>query len=473
MSYFRSVINTAEYSPSQLLMLASFAMNDLGWQYAFENQTTLIGRSKMGLFSQGHKIKIVSEQDGIMIESRSLYFDLLNQQVNRKNVESLIEYIGHNKILYPQEQLSELHQSTFNTILGEQQFHNSGSSASDRIVLQKGAYLMTYSLIGVNILLYGIMVCSGVSLFDPGIMDLHKWGANMRLYTLGGEWWRLITSIFLHGGVGHLLTNMLFLFFVGRYLEPVIGKWRFAIIYLCTGVISSLATIWWSGAVQSVGASGAIFGMYGTFIALLTTHLIDARIRFRLLQSFIIFIVYSLMSGMQAGIDNAAHTGGLISGMIFGFMVYVSMKHDKAKLFSSLIVLITLLVSVLYLTSKKKDKIQLIRYTNSYSDWENIASTVRTGLNLKTQQEKIYSLEIIARPAWAHCSKLLDSMMTLKPEKELSKEKIMLLKRYIDAKITENDLLIIATKMDSINTIALDNIRGVIYDKLDSLKKIK
>ena len=115
------------------------------------------------------------------------------------------------------------------------------------------------------------MVFAGLGFISFNGQDLLKWGANFRPSTIYGEWWRLLTNTFLHGGLMHLLSNMFGLLFVGTFVEPILGRTRFLIIYLVTGILASCASIWWYAATVSIGASGAIFGLYGLFLGLLLT----------------------------------------------------------------------------------------------------------------------------------------------------------------------------------------------------------
>ncbi len=190
-------------------------------------------------------------------------------------------------------------------------------------------YFITPIIMYINIIIFIIMVITGVDMMEPDNESLLNWGANFRPLTLDGEWWRLITNCFLHIGIFHLLMNMYALMYIGILLEPLIGKLRFAIAYLLTGFAASLTSLWWNDLTISAGASGAIFGMYGLFLALLLTKLIDKSARKELLTSISIFVVYNLVYGLKGGIDNAAHIGGLISGLIVGFALYSGIKKPE------------------------------------------------------------------------------------------------------------------------------------------------
>ncbi|WP_429383781.1 rhomboid family intramembrane serine protease [Mucilaginibacter sp. UYCu711] len=194
------------------------------------------------------------------------------------------------------------------------------------LFVPREGYFITPILIDINILIFIIMVMSGVGILLPDGEDVLKWGANFRASTLGGEWWRLLTNIFLHFGILHLLLNMYALMYIGVLLEPYLGKAKFLTAYLFAGIIASLTSIYWHPFTISAGASGAIFGMYGVFLAMLTTNFISREARKPLLISIGVFVVFNLANGVKAGIDNAAHIGGLLSGFIIGYAYYPSLK---------------------------------------------------------------------------------------------------------------------------------------------------
>ena len=127
----------------------------------------------------------------------------------------------------------------------------------------------------------------------------------------------------------------------------MLGKVKYITAYLCTGIIASVVSLWWhKDGINSAGASGAIFGLYGLFLALLTTNLIPKQMRQPLLQSIVIFVVYNLAYGMKGGVDNAAHVGGLISGFIIGYIYVFGIKKEKQNEKTALIVPLVLLLSI-------------------------------------------------------------------------------------------------------------------------------
>jgi rhomboid protease GluP len=189
---------------------------------------------------------------------------------------------------------------------------------------------VTYAIMAINVVVFVLMAMNGAGIFEANSLVHIKWGSNYTPLTLSGDWWRLITNVFIHFGIIHLAMNMYCLYMVGVYLEPMLGKVKYTVAYLCTGVLASLVSLWWhKDGVNSAGASGAIFGMYGLFLALLTTNLIPKQMRQPLLQSIGIFVIYNLAYGMKGGVDNSAHIGGLISGFVIGYIYVLGIKKEK------------------------------------------------------------------------------------------------------------------------------------------------
>lgn len=184
------------------------------------------------------------------------------------------------------------------------------------------SYLVTPILVYINATILLFMTLSGISFLHPTAQELYLCGGNLRAATVHGDWWRLVTYMFLHAGILHFATNSFGLLYIGMFLEPMIGKLRFAASYLLAGIGAGLLSIAMHTNSVGVGASGAIFGMYGVFLALLTTGYLKKTYRKTMLRSILFFVVLNLMYGLQGNIDNAAHIGGLISGFIVGRLYY-------------------------------------------------------------------------------------------------------------------------------------------------------
>lgn len=147
---------------------------------------------------------------------------------------------------------------------------------------------------------------------------LLRWGANFGPLTAGGEWWRLGTAVFLHGGAVHLGVNLWALWVGGRLVERLFGSAVLLILYLLAGFAGSIGSVLLHPqGVISVGSSGAVFGVFGALLAFLATHrrAIEPRALWHVAVPAIVFVIASLAFGVaQPGIDNAAHLGGLAAG---------------------------------------------------------------------------------------------------------------------------------------------------------------
>ena len=182
---------------------------------------------------------------------------------------------------------------------------------------------LTHVLFGANVAVFLAMALSAGSV-DFGGLDLRPWGANVGPLTLTGQWWRLFTYMFLHGGLMHIGFNMWCLWELGSLCESLYGRWTYAAIYFITGIAAGLTSVAWNPHVVSVGASGAIFGLAGAMIAsfyLGEFSLPSVAIK-GTLRSLVIFAVFNLFLGQFfGGIDNACHVGGLVSGLIVGALI--------------------------------------------------------------------------------------------------------------------------------------------------------
>jgi rhomboid protease GluP len=183
-----------------------------------------------------------------------------------------------------------------------------------------------YTVVAANVLVWAMNVAAGLSPTRPMSPELFAWGANAAsAVVLDGQWWRLLTAAFLHGGVVHLTFNMLGLWEAGKQLCRLLGNGQFWLVYLASALAGSSASLHYAAQHSiSVGASGAVFGVLG---ALLTAswhyrRLVPPTNLRRLWTGLGFFIGYSLLHGFtQENVDNAAHVGGLVCGMLLGLML--------------------------------------------------------------------------------------------------------------------------------------------------------
>jgi rhomboid protease GluP len=187
----------------------------------------------------------------------------------------------------------------------------------------KEGYFITPILVILNLLMFIVLTAVGVNILEPEPLDLMAWGGNFRAARIEGEWWRLITGSFLHNGFIQFALNMYALIAIGWMIEPQIGKANFLGAYLSAAVVSGMTNLLWlDDATVSTGAAGAIFGVYGVFIALLSTNVIERANRPIVIVNTLIFMAYTLLTGLKPGMSNSANVAGMVTGMLIGYCLY-------------------------------------------------------------------------------------------------------------------------------------------------------
>jgi membrane associated rhomboid family serine protease len=192
------------------------------------------------------------------------------------------------------------------------------------LIAQSPKTPVTYGLVILCVCVYVTTAFGTNHVFGFDGRSLISVGSNFGPYTTDGDWWRLLTSMFLHAGIIHLAFNMWALASFGPVVERLYGSASYALIYLVAGIAGSLASVSWSPAINSVGASGAIFGLLGALIA--TQMRSDGSIPISELRplrnSSLIFTGCALSAGLlSTGVDNAAHLGGVATGFILGLVL--------------------------------------------------------------------------------------------------------------------------------------------------------
>ena len=190
--------------------------------------------------------------------------------------------------------------------------------------------LATKALVAANVVVFVLMALSTGALLAPDTDALIAWGSNFGPSTLDGQWWRLLTSMFLHVGVIHIAFNMWVLWDAGQLVERLVGSVGFVVLYMISGLSGSLASVYWNPYVNSAGASGAVFGVFGAllgFIVLRGDSVPKSLLR-RLRTSGFTFLALNLAIGFSVRwIDNAAHIGGMAAGFACGLLMSQPLKR--------------------------------------------------------------------------------------------------------------------------------------------------
>lgn len=194
------------------------------------------------------------------------------------------------------------------------------TSFSDALLHDPRTWSMTHILIFINVVVFLWELGTGVSLSgsnDHGWVLTHGWLAGPYLTDGYHQYWRLLTSGFIHESILHIGMNMLSLWFVGRSLEPAIGKTYFAAVYFTSLLAGSFGVLLFTPDSPALGASGAIFGIFGALIMLAHSR------RIPLWQSGMLpMLIFNLVFTLTVpGVSIGAHVGGLVAGCITGKIV--------------------------------------------------------------------------------------------------------------------------------------------------------
>jgi len=190
----------------------------------------------------------------------------------------------------------------------------------------------TTGLMVINVLVFFLLSLRGDT--ESGYFMLQYGAMYEPLVTEGHEYYRLITSLFLHFGIQHLLNNMVMLGALGYQLENEIGRIKFLLIYFISGIGGNLCSLYWNVShgeqVISAGASGAIFGLMGALLYIVAVN--RGRLGRLSGRGMLIMVALSLYFGLtSSGVDNSAHIGGLICGILITVLLYRRKRMDHSQ----------------------------------------------------------------------------------------------------------------------------------------------
>lgn len=354
-STFSETIPLQGLTREQFLVIAVGVVQELGWEIDSITHTGLKAYTYIQSSEERLLVQLRIERFLAVIISESVNIDKADPSDIPKPVLLFLSKLYHSNFVFNTKEL-DMRYKALEPHLVDMDLDAKGQNASAFKEMKKEffslwkfrtGYFFTPLLLISNFIIFALTIVYERFTLESYGQTLISWAANGRSYTLNGEVWRLFTSCFLHVDIIHLFMNMIALYIIGFSLEPYLNNSKFAVAYLLTGIMGSVFSLYWHADSISVGASGAIFGLYGVFIALLTTSLIPASKREILLPSMIVFIGYYLLGGMKGNTDNAAHIGGLLSGLVVGYAYYPTLKNrDDIKLHYTVLVLLTFFVFI-------------------------------------------------------------------------------------------------------------------------------
>jgi membrane associated rhomboid family serine protease len=196
--------------------------------------------------------------------------------------------------------------------------------------------IVTLSLIAINVGVYLAELAIGGStdgtnnwIYEHGALVMNAvYGNGAPAGVAQGEWWRIISAAFLHYGPLHLLLNMYSLYYAGTLLEQVIGRWRFLLLYMASGIAGSAGALWLSPNAITVGASGAIFGILGgLFVLERSRHIATGG------QVAMLIVLNLIFTFTFGGISIGGHLGGLFAGVV---LMWLMLQFRRSMLYSVL-----------------------------------------------------------------------------------------------------------------------------------------
>jgi rhomboid protease GluP len=359
-----AVIPLGDYNAGYYLTLLYHAFQNLGWQINYFNHDGIIAYTPISWASYAEEVSVRIENGNALFKSECVgyQFFFYDYGKNEKNLRLLygeLEYVEY----HLQNNLAETTQELMDSV-PENQFMSMlnppmGAKEQLRTFLsaftpQKN-YFVTPLLVLVNVAVYIVtFVTTVVALVllmvkiagtdhTINVQNVYLMlGFNHRAQVLHGEVWRLLTSIFLHFSFLHIAGNMIVLIYIGSLIEIKLGRRNYLLLYICCGICASMVSVMWNDAKVSGGASGAIFGLFGILLALLSTPFYDPAPKRALLISTGIFVAYNIIPvGKQ--IDHAAHFGGLIAGYLLGWLAYLGLKYSRQNLVMAGYVALTVL----------------------------------------------------------------------------------------------------------------------------------
>lgn len=496
MPRYEQYITPASGDVKTVIATCYAAFSNLGWDIKYAAENRLFAYTPKTVFSNSMEVAVVYENSNLLVSSEMISgesFDLAKK--NKKNVDKFFaEFEAVQQKITP-AQIESL-QTTIDALLVQTRIV-AEEEVKELAELQEamnlgGNLTVTYAIIAVNALVFILMAFNGAGIFDANGLVHIKWGSNFGLLTKSGDWWRLFTCMFLHFGIIHIALNMYALYSIAMYLEPMLGKAKFLVAYVCTGVLASVLSLWWhSEPVNSAGASGAVFGMYGVFLGLLTTNLIPKKVRQSLLQSIVIFVIYNLAYGLKGGIDNAAHVGGLLSGLAIGYAYAYSIKREKENSRTNwllpAVIIISIAISSVYLQANKVSASEREIILNElkdtgYKDNDKFNELYNRFVELQKKALQVYddyqnnqaelpkALQETAMPKWNEAETIASSMKQLDVSDHMHK-KADGVSAYIRLRKQEIEIrsAIVANYSDSLAT-QLKQVTSQITEIVEKLK---
>lgn len=332
---------------------------------------------------------------------------------------------------------------------------------------------LTIGLIIINLIVYLTMIVNGVDLFLPASRTIVDWGGIFDPFVVKGEWWRLVSSMFIHIGCIHLVLNVVTLYSLGKTFEVKYGTLCLFMVYFTSGIAGGIASVYSNMFQVGAGASGAIFGIAGALIAMLLLEGKGDKFtsRSELVNIFVFILINVIFSLRFKFIDLAAHLGGLLVGFFTGasLQMYLSYRSQLSRAMFIFGIIILLNGSLLFLFASNFPKYRYWYFTMFQSFIKNDEETISILKNPKSYTSALVSNVNIqaADNIWKENLKILKIFKNVPPD---LKQDIKILKNYITLRRTS--LNYFKEYLDQHELAYLDSVDRIIK-KIEFLPQLK
>lgn len=470
-------IPLGDFPVDKYLIIAKQAIENLGWNLSHISESGLIAYTPISFQSYSEEIAIRIQTNFVIAKSECVGIQLLFNDYgkNDANLERFFhefEYVEYHLKDVWDESLAKYHE--FIATQDDTYFEKAPLTVKNKIknvfylFIPRKGYVATPIFIYLTLIYYFIyfLINSfakhpeayyGTQQLSGIIRDFFTLiFSNNRSLVLQGQYWRLFTYQFVHIYFLHIFFNIYSLVYLGLMIEHKLGTKRFAFIYLFSGFCGGLTSIMMHEVGFSMGASGSIMGLYGAFLALLASRTFEKNAAKALLISTGIVTVFTLINGLSAGIDNAAHIGGLLAGFVFAFILsnerFLNIKVAKPWRYALTgLIFISFTASVLMFTPNYQPK----EFAKLETDYNQNAANYFQIFYIKVSTptaEKLQKVNDLGIKAWERNVEIVKEMKKLR--------------------LNEKDQLLI-TYYDKIATKTLDFIKVFKLEVQDNVPQYK
>lgn len=415
-------IPLGDFPADRYLIIARQAIENLGWKLSHISENGLIAYTNLSWQSYSEEISVRIDSNFAVVKSECVGLQMWFNDYgkNDQNLEKFFhefEYVEFHLKDTWEEKIAEFHE--FALAQDKDYFEKAPLAVKNKVrnvlylLWPQKDYQATPVLLWLNVFYFGFMLVFSYIYFryffakTRSDIDIEtvineakrlmmNFGVNNRKLVLDGQYWRLISYQFIHANLLHLFFNMYALVYMGLMIENKLGWRRFLFVYLLSGICGGLLSIIYHQEGIMVGASGAIMGLYGAFIALLLNKSFERNATKALLISTLIIVVLVLINGsFSQRTDNAGHVGGVVSGFIMCYLL--SFKTNVTTVMwpryaaSSVLGLLFAAGVIGFSPTYQSDEFKLlnIEYAKNVATFNNVM-TLRASLS---QEEKLAFIE--------------------------------------------------------------------------------